>query len=138
MFPEEWKLEIEIHDRAFIPIADQLIGRTVIDLEDRLYSNPLYMLRRSLAIRVEKAKKTKKKAKKDKALKKEMDQLIRELTEVSREVKKLDQFYVPVEFRELWHPSKEQPQGILECWVEVLTSDDGAKVPIAKMQSRKS
>lgn len=28
---------------------------------------------------------------------------------------------VPVEFRELRHPNKEQAQGIAEMWVEVLT-----------------
>lgn len=67
------------------------------------------MLKRSLKLREEKAKKVKKskEAKKNKALKREMDNLMREIKDVTRNIKKLDQFYVPVEFRELMHPSKE-------------------------------
>jgi hypothetical protein len=67
------------------------------------------MLKRSLKLREEKAKKVKKSkiAKKNKVLKREMDNLMREIKDVTRNIKKLDQFYVPVEFRELTHPSKE-------------------------------
>lgn len=141
MIPEEWKLEIKIMDRALVPIADQLIGSTVIDLEDRLYCNPLYMIKRSLTLRQEKAKDRKKKAKKEaggnkkraKEIKAEMDTVLRDLKDKVVQTKRLEQFYVPVEFRELWHPSKEQPQGILECWAEVLTTDDAGKVGLAKM-----
>ena len=38
-FPEDWKLEIMIMDKAIVEFADQLIGSTVIDLENRLHSN---------------------------------------------------------------------------------------------------
>ena len=54
-----------------------------------------------------------------------------------KELKKLDQFYVPVEFRELMHPSKLQPQGILEMWTEVLPSDEASRILLAKMQQVK-
>ena len=66
--PEDWKLEIRIMDKAFVAIADQLIGSTIIDLEDRFYSNPLLMSHRSLELRLAKIKKrmTKLKGKKDK------------------------------------------------------------------------
>ncbi len=30
----------------------------------------------------------------------------------------------PVEFRELHHEDKQQPQGVIEMWLEVLTLDE--------------
>ena len=38
-FPEDWKLEVEIHNKGFMSLTDSLIGSTVIDLENRLHSN---------------------------------------------------------------------------------------------------
>ena len=37
-FPDDWKLEVAIYDKG---LFKSLIGRTFIDLEDRLYSNLL-------------------------------------------------------------------------------------------------
>ena len=37
-FPDDWKLEVAIYDKGLLK---SLIGRTFIDLEDRLYSNLL-------------------------------------------------------------------------------------------------
>jgi hypothetical protein len=39
MFPEDWRLELEIYDKGSISYTDALIGSTVIDLEDRLCGN---------------------------------------------------------------------------------------------------
>lgn len=40
-FPEDWKLTIKIMDKGMF--SDQLIGQTVIDIENRLYANLFYM-----------------------------------------------------------------------------------------------
>jgi len=45
-------------------------------------------------------------------------------------LKRFQQFYIPVEARELTHPSKAQAQGIVEMWAEVLTSEEAPKVPV--------
>ena len=50
-FPEDWRLEVAIWDRGVIEYADQLIGATVIDIENRLHSNLLY--KNNAAIRLE-------------------------------------------------------------------------------------
>ena len=42
-FPEDWKLEVKIMDKAIVEFADALIGSTVIDLENRLHSNSLFI-----------------------------------------------------------------------------------------------
>lgn len=38
-FPEDWKLEIAIYDKGF---GASLIGKTVIDLENRHFGNVLW------------------------------------------------------------------------------------------------
>ena len=43
VFPEDWKLELQIMDKAIVEFADQMIGRTIIDLENRLHSNMLFI-----------------------------------------------------------------------------------------------
>ena len=40
----------------------------------------------------------------------------------------------PVEFRELRHPDKQQAQGIIEMWCEVLTLEEARLRPMAKLQ----
>lgn len=39
--PEDWKLEVSIKDKGLMAYSDGLIGTTVIDLENRLFSSPL-------------------------------------------------------------------------------------------------
>jgi len=51
-FPEDWKLEVAIWDKGLFP---QLIGRTYIDLEDRVYSNLLYINKYTCDIELKKA-----------------------------------------------------------------------------------
>jgi len=43
VFPEDWKLNVAIWDKGIVSIADQLIGATTVDLENRLYSNTLWV-----------------------------------------------------------------------------------------------
>jgi len=40
---------------------------------------------------------------------------------------------MPIEFRELKHPDKEQTQGIIEMWVEILTIEESRYIPMAKL-----
>ena len=47
-FPEDWKLELQIWNKGFVSLADKLIGSTVIDLENRLHSNLLYLNKHAL------------------------------------------------------------------------------------------
>ena len=49
-FPEESQLEIKIMDKSYASYADALIGSTTVDLENRLFSNLLYMNIHSLEI----------------------------------------------------------------------------------------
>lgn len=48
--PEDWRLEIAVKDAGTWASSDLLIGATVIDLENRLFSSPLQKIRRALFI----------------------------------------------------------------------------------------
>jgi hypothetical protein len=50
IFPEDWKLEVAIWNKGIISYTDQMIGMTMIDLENRLFSNLLTMGRNALDI----------------------------------------------------------------------------------------
>lgn len=41
---------------------------------------------------------------------------------------------VPIEFRELMHPNKDQVQGVIECWTEIITDEEARKIPPSKMK----
>lgn len=53
--------------------------------------------------------------------------------ELNKKYKKIlntiEQILIPVDFRELTHPSKSQAQGIVESWVEIYTIDEFRKIP---------
>ena len=111
--PEEHQLEIKIMDKAYASYADSLIGQTTIDLENRLYGNMLFMTNHALEIEMESIKEpikeTKKKAKKDKKLKKKLLKLTarqKHMIAEYRKLKAIEQILIPVEFRELTHPTK--------------------------------
>lgn len=38
-FPEDWRLELQIYDKSSLAFLDDMIGSTIIDLEDRLHGN---------------------------------------------------------------------------------------------------
>ena len=56
-FPDDWKLEISIMDKATIEYADQLIGTTIIDIENRHLADTLYLDREAIKIEFNKGKK---------------------------------------------------------------------------------
>ena len=68
-FPEDWKLEIKIMDKATFSAADQLIGSTVIDLENRLHSNLLFINKIAMKWHGKRIEDEYKKLKKDKSKK---------------------------------------------------------------------
>ena len=68
-FPQDWKLSIAIWDKGLISYSDNLIGETTIDIENRLYSNLLYINKQSLAIEEAKNKEQMKMEKKKKGKK---------------------------------------------------------------------
>ena len=47
-FPDDWKLTVKVMDKGLF--RDQLIGQTVIDVENRLYANQFYMNKHAMAI----------------------------------------------------------------------------------------
>jgi hypothetical protein len=49
-------------------------------------------------------------------------------------MKEIEQYPIPIEFRELYHPQKSQAQGILEMWTEIFREEDARKIPASKMQ----
>ena len=53
-FPEDWRLEIAIYDKA--TFGPSLIGRTVIDLENRHYANMLWRDKQALVVHLERYK----------------------------------------------------------------------------------
>jgi hypothetical protein len=53
-FPDDSKLEVAIYDKG---LFKSLIGRTFIDLEDRLYSNLLYIDKYTCDIELKKSNK---------------------------------------------------------------------------------
>ncbi len=40
-FPDDWKLQIEVFDRGMFINNDKLIGKTIIDLEQRRYGDKI-------------------------------------------------------------------------------------------------
>jgi hypothetical protein len=67
-------------------------------------------------------RKESRKEKQDHKLKKEKEALKDEITKHQQTLmNKIPEKPVPVEFRELRHPNKNQAQGIVEMWVEVMT-----------------
>jgi hypothetical protein len=40
----------------------------------------------------------------------------------------VEQILIPVEYRELTHPSKSQAQGIIEMWAEIYDTDEIRKI----------
>ena len=40
-FPTDWKLQIEVMDRGMFSYNDSLIGKTIIDLEQRRYGDKI-------------------------------------------------------------------------------------------------
>ena len=57
---------------------------------------------------------------------------------LAQALKMVDQIMVPIEFRELMHPNKQQVQGILECWTEIITQEDSRKIPFSKMKKQQA
>ena len=90
-FPEESQLEIKIMDKSYAAYADSLIGSTTIDLENRLFSNLLYMNIHSLELEKKNLATaiaaTSKKAKKDKTLKKKVTKLKERLKYMTKKEK---------------------------------------------------
>ena len=56
-----------------------------------------------------------------------------ELTKLSKKLRFKEQFLLPIEYRELTHPAKSTPQGIIELWTEVIEFSEATKIPIAKI-----
>jgi hypothetical protein len=63
-FPEDWKLEVAIYDKG--TFVDNLIGQTTIDLENRLYSNLLFLDREAVRLEQDTLKERETKANKEK------------------------------------------------------------------------
>ena len=57
-----------------------------------------------------------------------------DMTKLSKKLRNKEQFIPPIEYRELTHPAKSTPQGIIELWTEVLEYSEATKIPIAKIQ----
>ena len=53
-FPNDWFLEIEIYDKSLIELRDTLIGRTIIDLEQRRYGDSIVIALEILSIETQK------------------------------------------------------------------------------------
>ena len=127
-FPEDWRLEILIYDKGGL-LGDNLIGSTVIDLEDRFFGDQLNQSREALEVyreiyleqkkKLEKARRGEREDEK-RAVSIKLEEIQREMTLLERQ----EQIKVPVEYRELKMEGKEQTQGMIEMWVEVLQRDE--------------
>lgn len=145
-FPEDWRLEVIINDKGRFELlgrnTDSLIGSTIIDLENRLQGNFRRQTIDALQIYKEYIneilRKESRKEKQDRKLKKEKETLKDEITKHQQTLmNKIPEKPVPVEFRELRHPSKNQAQGIVEMWVEVLSQEEARKTPMARLQQER-
>lgn len=61
----------------------------------------------------------------------------KKIEKLNFELSNLQQFEekpLPVEFRELRHPNKQQAQGMIEMWVEVLTQEQARRTPMSRLQ----
>jgi hypothetical protein len=48
----------------------------------------------------------------------------------TKRTKSIEQIYIPVEYRELMHPSKSQAQGVVELWTELYTPEEARSIPV--------
>lgn len=120
--------------------TDALIGATTIDLEDRLYgllrkqvNDSLEIQRTDLNNRI---KKLKKKVPPNKQKMEKCQQMLDDVMKQIATMKQIDAKPTPVEFRDLRHPNKQQSQGIIEMWVEVLTFEEARRIPMDKLKSQ--
>lgn len=134
-FPEDWRLEIAIHDKGIVSYADSLIGATVIDVENRHYANPHLRNMRALKMEFDKNKKERAAKGLSPAGKVALRNRYNAITTSLRKMKEFEQFLVPVEFRELMHPQKTQAQGIVQTWVEVLSLEEAGNIEQWKMKT---
>jgi len=105
-FPGSSKLEISLFDYESIG-KDNLIGATVIDLEDRWFSE---VWRKGEPWKI-----------KNKGENEDF---------TNEEQVALDRFInSPTEVRPLWHPSRSQQQGSLKLWIDILHLADARNVP---------
>lgn len=105
-------LNISIFDKG--TFGPSLIGRTIIDLENRHFANVLWRDRQALKIAFDQHKAdTKAMGKiKDKKKQKLQKKRLKAKADQNRKYKKIianvEQILIPVDFRELTHPAKSQ------------------------------
>jgi hypothetical protein len=51
-----------------------------------------------------------------------------------KEVDRIELAPVPIEYRELFHPQKEQAQGVVELFTEVIPADRARQIQPSKIQ----
>lgn len=135
VIPRDWRLEIRVMDKTTNVFSnDGLIGTTVVDLENRFYSNPQQRARRSLILELDKLKKDESalKSEKDKKKKEKLKKYYKErkslIGKMMKKVALIEQVLIPVENRELYHPQKQQAQGVVETWIEVMTLEEARRI----------
>ena len=152
-FPDDWELTIEIFDKnkyiANRIVGDTLIGRTVIDLEQRRFGLKYNQSKEIAKIVRQDLLQTKKQLEKElnddgvriKDVNKQLEyeevlKEIEQLKDLDYRVNKDEKIpQIPVEYRPLKLPGKDQAQGIIEMWVEVLTHEEHRQLPMEKMSS---
>ncbi|CAG9335811.1 unnamed protein product [Blepharisma stoltei] len=128
--PSDWKLQISIFNLNEYGF-DNIIGSTIIDLEDRYFGDP-YTSKKLMM----------------KELKNHCDREIEETQEpklrewlvkirknVKRDAARLDvsQHVAPVEYRALENRGKKTAQGMIELFLEVLDSQEAKLIPVSKI-----
>ena len=129
-FPWDWKLEMRIWDFSEYGF-DNLIGSTVIDLEDRYFGDPYIsnsiMLKTLKEFCEAKADSTEDPEKREWFLKTKKD--------TKRKLLDLESSspLSPIEYRPLSHKDKKTSQGMLEMFVEVFDNETAKLVPASKI-----
>ncbi|CAI2387752.1 unnamed protein product [Moneuplotes crassus] len=142
--PKDWTLTVEVLDKNNVVtesiLGSTLIGKTVIDLEDRYYGDPHLTIRkkletyrrmyqRELAL-LDRGRKTKEQEER----KLELKSLQKDIAAIYNELDKEESPRIPVEFRELMHPKKKQSQGIIEMFTEIFPAKDSKLHKLVKIK----
>ena len=129
--PTDWRMQFWVWDHSTIGF-DSLIGISMIDLEDRYFANKTVSetimcetLLRAYQIKIDDPGDTK--------VQKEFTSKHEMVNSRLAELRTNDPWKVPCEYRQLLHPKHKTAQGLLELWIETLTSQEARRTPMTRL-----
>lgn len=149
---EDWRMVLEVYDKALLNMNDTLIGKTQIDLEQRRWSNPFALAKLTIIQEEDRVKEQMEEQKKQQVYargKEEKELSIQTLKylrnkhekiqEIKDKLKKSEFLINKVEYRPLKLSENNQtPQGSIELFVDVIDHEEQRTTPFQKLKEIKN